>query len=483
MRRLAGLCAILPLALVVAGCGGTTSTGTGGAGIVPASAPAYIAINTDPDSSQWQTVDDLVKRFPSQGKARKVFHQALNQAGVSWENDIKPALGKEFDFIWLDFRNDGQDFVALTQPKNEAKFEELFSKDETSDFFHMKFRGWQVMAPSQELLDRFRRESDSGDSLADKGSFKDAMDAYPSDMLLRAWVDGAAVMKEARKDPDPEFQKILPKLGSLDWVAVNLRVTSDGIRFDANVHGTPGPAFKGIKVTRPFRPSLQNVIPKDALLYTAFHGRPGMLTGLEKNALFKDVPELHRYSKLLAHIESIVQGENALYVRAAGSGKIPEITFVAEPAPGTNSMKTLDGILNRYRTQLELPSLPKAVQVAGLPARQLKNPPVTIYYANVGKRFVITDFPSGIRTLKGAPPASLGQSSEYRSALDSSGMPSQPQGFLYVNFHGGIKYAQRLAGTPIPGEVKRNLNPLRSAVEYAATRPSEIQITLFIRIK
>jgi hypothetical protein len=30
--------------------------------------------------------------------------------------------------------------------------------------------------------------------------------------------------------------------------------------------------------------------------------------------------------------------------------------------------------------------------------------------------------------------------------------------------------------------VKRNLGPLRSAVEYAPSRPSEVEVTFFVRI-
>jgi hypothetical protein len=62
-------------------------------------------------------------------------------------------------------------------------------------------------------------------------------------------------------------------------------------------------------------------------------------------------------------------------------------------------------------------------------------------------------------------------------------MPGETQGFLYVNVRGGVKYAERLAGSPIPDEIKRNLRPLRSVVEYAYTQPSEVQVTLFLRIR
>jgi hypothetical protein len=108
--------------------------------------------------------------------------------------------------------------------------------------------------------------------------------------------------------------------------------------------------------------------------------------------------------------------------------------------------------------------------------------PVRLYWADVGRRLVVTDRPGAFGEIKGTP-APLSQSGEYNGALDSSGMPDKTQGFLYVNVHGGIAYAQKAAGLPIPGSVKRNLRPLRSAVEYAATRPSEIQVTFFLRIK
>ncbi|HEY3017906.1 MAG TPA: hypothetical protein VGJ23_03655 [Gaiellaceae bacterium] len=482
MRWLSGVFAAL--ALLAAGCGGTTAAGTGGAEIVPASAPAFIAFNVDVDSSQWQTIDQLASRFPDKEKALKIFREGLRSEGVSWDRDVKPALGPELDIVWFDFDNDGEDFVALMQPSDESKFDKLIAKEQktSSDLFRAKVGGWEVLAPSQELIDRFKRESGSGDSLADKDAFQEAMDSYPDDWLFRGYVDGAALMDLARREQDPDFRRIFPKLGRLDWFATNLRATSEGIRWDANVHGTPGPALKGLSPTRPFGPSLPREVPKDALAYWTFHGTKGMLTGLEKNPIFTDTPAIHRYSGVLRRIGSLLQGENALYVRRPPSGKIPEVTFVAEPAPGTNGMATLDGILSRYRSQLELPSRPKATRVAGVPARVFFADPFKVYYANVGKRLVVTDFPAGIKALRGNPP-SLAQSKEYQGAVDSSAMPSKTQGFLYVNVHGGISYAERLMNVPVPQEVGRNLRPLRSAVEYAATRPSEIQVTFFLRIK
>jgi hypothetical protein len=285
----------------------------------------------------------------------------------------------EVNLVWLDFDHGGQDFAVLLRPDDEEKFKRLTKKAErTADFFHTRIGEWQVLAPSQKLLDRFRSESDSGESLADAKPFRQAMDAYPDSYLLRAYVDGAAVMKAARAEQDPDFQKLLPKLGRLDWLATNLRVTPDGVRWDLNIHGTAGPALKGVTPTRPFKPALAHEVPKDAIAYGTFHGAKGMLTGLEHNPILADTPELHRYAGLLRRIETLLQGENAIWVRPWRSGTIPEVTFVAEPAAGTDGAATLDRLLSRYRKELELPSLPKRTRVAGVAACVFSADPVHV---------------------------------------------------------------------------------------------------------
>jgi hypothetical protein len=483
MRRLAGALAFA--ALVMTGCGGTTSgPATGGADIIPADATMFVAINSDADSEQWQAADKLANRFPDKQDAVKAFKDGLRQEGFDWDRDVKTALGPEFDFVWLDLEHDGQDFVVITQPKDTGKFDRLVKKiqESSDDVFRGQVGDWEVLGANQAAVDRFQRESESSDSkLSGNGGFKDAMSSYPDDALMRFYLSGPEIMELARRELKPDERKYIDKLGRLDWIAADISATAEGLRFDMNLHGKAGPALKDAIPTRPFDAALTHEVPRDAIAYWTFHGAKGMLTGLEDNPIFKDTPELHRYSNVLRRVESLLQGENALYVRPA-PGKFPEVTFVAEPAPGTNGMATLDGLIRRYRTDLELPSLPKPSRVAGLPARTIDLDVFKVHYANVGKRFVLTNLPAGFRALEGDPP-SLAESKEYRGAVDSSGMPAKTQGFVYVNVSGGLSYAERLAGTKIPGEIRRNVRPLRSIVEYAATRPSEIQVTLFIRIK
>jgi hypothetical protein len=468
---------LLPVALValaLAGCGGTTTdTGRGGADLAPADAAAFITFDTDPDSSQWQTVEELAERFPDKQKGIDFIKNSLSEDDLDWDRDIEPALGSEFSLVWLDFANGGQNFVGLMQPEDEETFKRLFEKQKEEPAVYERLGDWFVLSGTRETIARFRRESEASGSLAESDRFKDAMDSYPEDSLFRAYVNGAAVTEFA-KSMDAEARKMMDKLGTLDWIAAGMRAQSDGIRFDTSLHGTAGPALKSAMPTRSYSPALQHEVPRDALLFASFHGNKGMFSGV-------DVPELKQYTEVLRRVESLLQGENAFYVRP-GQGRLPEVTFVAEPARGTNGMTTLDRILSRYRQQLEPMGRPRSIRVGGVPARELDFLFFKLYYANVGKRLVVTDLPAGIKALNGNAP-SLAESDEYKEALDSAGMPAKTQGFVYVDVRGGVRYAERLAEAPIPSEIRRNLGPLRSAVEYALTRPSEVQVTFFLRIK
>ena len=76
-------------ALIAAGCGGTQGTGAGASDIVPASAPVFIQIDTDPGSAQWKQADALLSKFPGRDRLIGAIEKALNGQGVSYEQDIK----------------------------------------------------------------------------------------------------------------------------------------------------------------------------------------------------------------------------------------------------------------------------------------------------------------------------------------------------------------------------------------------------------
>lgn len=488
MRRLAAAAA-LGLTFVLAGCGGTTSEiGTGASELVPASAPVFIAIDTDPQSSQWKTVEALASRFPDKQKGVDALKRELRKEdGIDWEKDVKPALGKELDFVWLDFENDGENFIVLTQPRDEARFKQLIAKGNKSDpddkVFYERFRDWYVLAPKPSLIDRFKAASESAtETLSEQSDFRRSMDRLGGDAIVRAYVNGQAIMNLARRYGGPELRPYIDKAGTLDWIASKLSANSNGVGLDAIVHGTPGKLFSGIPRTHAFDAKLLEDVPQNALVYWTFHGSKDMLAGLEKNSFF-NTPEFRPYRRAMRQLGAILQGENALYVRP-GAGrapgvpfKIPEVTFVAAPGKGTDPAAIVDRLLER-----ELEILPERTRIAGTSVRKFADGELGLYYANVDGKLVVTDLPAGIRGLKN-PGTSLAESGTYRDAADASGLPDKTHGFLYVNLRSTIPLVEKLSQARVPAEVRRNLKPLQSALEYAVSRSHELQVTFFLQIK
>jgi hypothetical protein len=480
MRRLGGLLAVFAFAL--AGCGGTTNPGIGAANLVPATAPVFFALDTDPSSSQWQTVNDLAGKFPDKQKAIDSAKKSLRNAGLDWDRDIKPALGREVDVVMLDLAHPDMT-VGLMQPKDKGAFERAIKKGNASDptdkVFYEEFRGWEVLADTQAAIDAFTQASNSAPrTLSEDKVFTDAMDRA-GDGLLRAYVNGPKVMAAARKAAGPDDRGMIDKLGTLDWLLMRLRAKSDGIGLDAIVHGTPGEALKS-SGSSSSAGSLRKLVPQDALLYFAFHGSKRMLAGLDKNPLLRQQPEFEQFAGILRDVGSILQGENALYVRAPAGRRLPEVTFLAAPGSGVNGAAVLDRVLKRF--DKEIGGRPHRTRVAGVPARMVGPGNPAVLYAIVKGKLVVTDYPSGIRFTKEGG-KSLTESDAYQEALSSSGAPDRPGAVLYVDIHSTVPAVERLAHAPIPSEVRRNLTPLRSAVEYAVSHSHELEVSFFLRIK
>jgi hypothetical protein len=435
------------MAILAVGCGGTTAqVGAGASTIVPASAPAYIAIDADPSSQQWQTIDSLASKFPDKQKAVDSIKQGLSKDDVGWEQDVKPVLQGELDFAWVDFDNNGENFVGLLQPKDEAKFKALVAKSPDKPVYD-KFHGWYVIATKQETIDRFEQQSNAATAtLADDKAFKQSMDRLGNDSVLRGYVNGKALMKV------PQLRSYADKIGRVDWIALRFGATSEGIGLDTIVHGTPGPLFTGTSSSK-----LLGSVPADSLVYLSFHGSKGMFNGLVQSPVL-NVPAFQQLAQPLKQLGRILEGENALYARP-GKG-MPEVTLVTTPPKGVDGAAIVHGLLKRY---------------AGGSARG-------VFYGNVDGKFVVSDQKAALSGLKGSG-KTLPDSEEFRGAKNASGMPDTTSSTLYVNIHGAVPYIEKLAHQHIPAEIARNLKPLRSAVEYAASHTHEVQVSFFLRIK
>ena len=487
MTRAVAACAgLLAAAALVAGCGSVSTSAAGGSSIVPASVPAYIAIDSDPGSSQWQTADDLAGRFPDKQKGVDQLERSLrNDAGLDFANDVKPALGPEIDIVWLDLHGGGNDVVALTRPADESAFERVVAKanakDPSSKLLYEQLDGWEVLSDSQDKIDRFKVLANAnGAVLSDDPSFTQAMDEYSDDALVKAYVSGSAIMDELRASIPADATKFVDKLGTLDWIAASVRASSDGLRLDTTVRGEPGSLLRTTSTTTTddtsFEPSLAELIPGDALAYLAFHGAQGMFSSVESNPALTS-PSLGPVKDILRKVGDLTAGEDALYLRPA-AGRLPEITLITEPSGGADGAATLDRIFSGTK----LGSRIAHAQLAGVDARTIPfGGGFGLHYANVGRNLVVSDLAAGVADFANGGPG-LAQSGTYSDAIAAAGAPGRVEELFYVDIRGGAALAERLSSTPIPDAVKRNLGPLKSVVEYAAGKPSEVQLTLFVRI-
>jgi hypothetical protein len=207
-----------------------------------------------------------------------------------------------------------------------------------------------------------------------------------------------------------------------------------------------------------------------------------MFTSLQHNELFKTLqtPELR---DAFRDLDTLLQGENALYVRP-GNGhlpsvpfRIPEVTLITSPA--ADGAHIIDSWLER---ELQLP--PDRMTIAGEKVRHVGPGAgnTGLYYGNVAGRLVVTDLPQGIRDFTNGG-KSLGDASTYKETADASGLPHKTQGFLYVDIHSSIPLVETLAHQRIPGEIRRNLKPLNSAIQYGVTRSHELQVSFFLLLK
>jgi hypothetical protein len=448
--------------------------------------PAYVAIDSDAGSSQWQAVDDLAGRFPDKQKGVDELERSLrDDLGLDFDKDVKPALGPEIDIVWLGFEEGGDDVVALMQPGDESAFERAVAKgnakDPSSELLYERIDGWEVMSDRQGTIDRFKAMvTRNGPVLSDNPSFAQAMGEYSADALVKVYVSGRAVMDELRTVVPADATKFVDKLGTLDWIAASVRASSDGIRLDTTVRGQPGSLLLTDSVAATgssFEPSLANVIPADAFAYLAFHGAKGMFSSVGSNPALAS-PSFGPVRDILGKVGELVAGEDALYVRPSSAGRVPEVTLVTEPSPGTDGSATLDRILADTKLRLRI----GRAQVGGVDARTISlGGNFGVHYANVGRNLVVSNLAAGIAGFANGGPG-LAQSGRYSDALAAAGAPRRVEELFYVDVRGGVDLARRLSSAPIPPAVERNLGPLKSVVEYATGRPSELQLTLFVYI-
>ncbi len=96
--------------------------------IAPRDLAVYVAINTDPTSSQWLAVNGLLDTLNASDPLLEAINEALAEFDLEWERDILPLAGDEAFFALTDFDSldNGSGWVMGLRLRDPDRAEEIF---------------------------------------------------------------------------------------------------------------------------------------------------------------------------------------------------------------------------------------------------------------------------------------------------------------------------------------------------------------------
>jgi hypothetical protein len=473
---------------LAAGCGGAETTKSGsvpeGASFAPANTAAYMVAVTDVDSEQWRAADNLLKRFPGRAELLESFTDELDKDNLTWERDVRPALGEEIHAVWLDFANGGDNVVGYTKPRDEAKFNKLLECCGERQF-HRKIDGWTVFSDKQALVDRFANAR-SGDSLGDDGTFRSAMERLPDDSLARAYVSGqqieAAIEREAAGSADArQFRELQKNLGTIESLSFATTAREEGVRMDAVFESSTDPRVEG------FEAALADRLPAGALAYLSFGDLRDFWRGFLESAQ-EGVPNFEQQRQQLETALGFSLEED-LFPLFAEEGAIA-VYRSGESTPGVTFMLDVEGeedkarnVVNRLGALLQLgggEGSVRKLRIEGVEVTHLSFPGQAFgAYLGVSDGVLLASSTEAGFTDALSADNALADDALFEQAREAAELPDENLGFVYVNLNGLTDLFEEMA----PADVRANLEPLETALLYGTRDGNRVLLSGFLTIK
>jgi hypothetical protein len=481
-RLLASL--LCGLVLVAPACGGEgdgDGTTLSGAEMVPADVPLYVSIDTDLESAQWQTAQDLLNKFPGRERLLDELREELAADDIDFERDVRPVLGPEIGIALLD-TDDEDAVVVLMQPEDEAKLAALLEKSD-EPLVHAEIDGWTVISDTQAKLDRFRA-AQSGERLADSDGYSEAVSSLPEDALLKLYFGGPQVQEEIRNALSEEGvpEGIASRFSDLRSGALALTAEPGGVRFEADL-------VTGSDLDlETYEPQLPETLPVGALLYVSFANldRPARSILDAVSEAFPNFDEQRRQAErgfgftIENDLLPLLEHEGALAVYA--DRPLPAVV-VALDDPDDKAVQLLD----RVGALLELgdEGSTSQEQVEGLTVKQLRIEGVSIFYARVDGVFVASNNRARLlETSRDGP--KLSGDRDYMAAREGLEAEGDTVAFLYGNLQEGLPYVYEFVereGEAVPRVVRENTAPLRSLLISATEEGNRFEFSGFLAIE
>jgi hypothetical protein len=473
---LASLLLALTLGLA-AGCGGgenvvqTAAATDGAAQLAPRDSAAYIGVDTDLDSAQWQQLQELLDRFPDGDQLVQKIVDEAGKDGVSWNDDVKPALGPLTAVVLL--RGKAQP-VVLVQPEDRAKLDALLAKSDEQQVSTDLEDGWVAIARTQAELDAYREARELG-SLDQDATFRTAMEGLPADSLASGFVRGDALDAATALQSNPLGITGLSGAGAdLQSLGFAVEAQDDGLHVVGSVRtGADVPDVQS------YEPKLLAQVPERTFVALSFHGTADLSEQLSSNQALKSLlPMIEQgIGMKLADVAELIEGEVVVYVRPALG--IPEVTLVADAPDGARAMGIVDRLAQGLKANVE------TLELDGVTAHAVQAQQVRIAWAAFDGVLLVSTGATAIRDFR-ADGAKLVDDEDFEAAMDEvGGLGNETVGLAYVDLSEAVPFVEGLAGLTgerLPDVWRRNLEPLESFAVQGSEDGDAIRFEAFVGV-
>lgn len=451
--------AVLALAAFAAFGGGRAAGAderTAGARAVPANAIAYAGIAADRDGAQWRALEALADRVPGGADALARAEESLDEMAANGDlasalgGDLAIALlgielagadGPQADALVIATAADGDRVVDALSAAGFGEGSELEGRPTwTRDGLTVTVGGDTVIAATSRASLRDALEVAAGDepALADDAAFRATVADLPSDPAVLAYLAptriagilgiAASLLPEeaaaGMPDADRAIARAQESLGAVRGLGAAVRVEDGGVRIAlAGDADRDALASLGVVEPEPYRPTLLDRAPADAIAVAAFRDAGPMLEVALEMARAVGGDEANQLDTLLQSLESTadvgvdedlvpaLSGEHLAVVRGAGE---PAATLLLQPDDATAAASTIAALVG-LAEGLDLPE--------GAP----EAPAVEVA---VDGGVVAVGMEPG---LAAAPTASLAESAGFRALAAAAGLPGEVTGIVYVD--------------------------------------------------
>lgn len=483
--------AALSLVLAACGSGGGNSAFSGGstpsgAALVRTGLFAFVSIDSDTGSGQWQQLDDLAHKFPGRDKAIAQFKGELTKDGVDYDSDVNPALGPELDLAVVSGgTEESTRVVGLTKPDDPAKFKALVTKLNKSDsgghtaVYREVGDGWYAISDSQAAITSVLKGDQT--ALADADTFKQAMGKLSGDALVKTYVDGqqaSQLISRAAAASNSTLGTGSLGLDKVKYISAAISAEDDGLR----VHGASSGGNLG---SGDFASQLIGGVPESALALLDFSGKGAaeqldqLLTSPQFDEAAKELTEYLGIS--VDELMFLLDGEVAFYVRPAGL--IPEFTLALHPQDERAALAALDKLAAHVAEVMG-----GQVESGTQGDHRVKTVDLgrfAIHYGSVGGgKIVLTTGVNGVADYGSG--SNLEDTADFKEAKDAAGMPDSTGDVVYIDVKNLVPLLEgvvSLAGGNLPQDVVENLRPLRSFLAWSEGGSESRTFDAFLEIK